>query len=187
MAHRAILGYARFDLIKYYDHLVFGEWNNRPLVDSQVQSLYQSFLVNGAERFNPIHAIPLVVPKNWLVEGSYSQEIDKRQELPILEICSSAPKVWRIKAAGGHHRTKAIEAWMKKINKEYEMQLVEERNITGLPADNVKCIDEVVKIRLQKLAGMLEYGGQWMVTVFNESKSCVENQNISDVESNRSD
>jgi hypothetical protein len=76
---------------------------------------------------------------------------------------------------------------MKKINKEYEMQLVEERNVTGLPADNVERINEVVKIHLQKLAGMLEYGGQWMVTVFNESKLCVENQNISDVESNRSD
>ncbi|KAG2090295.1 hypothetical protein BD769DRAFT_1679719 [Suillus cothurnatus] len=170
MAHSAILGYARFDLIKYYDRLVFGEWNNHPPVDSQVQSLYQSFLMNGADCFNPIHVIPLVVPKNWLVKGSYSQEIDKHQELPILEICSSVPKVWRIKVAGGHHRTKAIEAWMKKINKEYEMQLVEERNVTGLPADNVERINEVVKICLQKLAGMLEYGGQWMVTVFNESQ-----------------
>ncbi|KAG1837976.1 hypothetical protein DFJ58DRAFT_734071 [Suillus subalutaceus] len=174
-ADKAILGYARFDLIKYYDHLVFGEWNNRPLVDSQVQSLYQSFLANGVDHFNPIHAIPLVVPKKWLVEGSYSQDVDKHQELPILEISGSAPKVWKIKAAGGHHRTKAIEAWMKKINKEYEMQLAEERNVARSPADNIRQlqiehINKAVRICLQKLAGMLEYGGQWMVTVFDESQ-----------------
>ncbi|KAG2104268.1 hypothetical protein BD769DRAFT_1676255 [Suillus cothurnatus] len=161
IADKAIIGFARFDLIKYYNHLEFGKWNNQPLVDSQVQSLYQLFLANGADRFNPIHAIPLVVHKQWLVEGSYEKDLDKC-------ISRNAPNEWKFKAAGGHHRTKAIEAWMNKMKTKYEMVLAEETRVDNLPVGEINYIDKVVKLRWQKLEGVLAYGGQWIVTIFDQ-------------------
>jgi hypothetical protein len=38
-------------------------------------------------------------------------------------------------------------ALLKKINKESDMQLVEERNVAGLSTDNIERINEVVRIR----------------------------------------
>ncbi|KAG2063580.1 hypothetical protein BDR04DRAFT_1123162, partial [Suillus decipiens] len=178
IANKAIMGFARFDLIKHYSHLEFGKWNDRPLVESQVQSLYQSFLINGADRFNPAHAIPLVVHKEWLEEGSYEKDLDERRELselPILKMSGNAPKEWKIIAAGGHHRTKAIEAWMKKMEKEHELVLAEETHVTDLLAgesgqDQIDHIDKVVRPRRQKIEGVLEYGGQWIVTIFDRGQ-----------------
>jgi hypothetical protein len=174
IADKAIIGFARFDLIKYYNHLEFGKWNNQPLVDSQVQSLYQLFLANGADHFNPIHAIPLVVHKQWLVEGSYEKDLDKcgeLSELPILKISRNTPNEWKFKAAGGHHWTKAIEAWMNKMKTKYEMELAEETCVDNLPVGEINYIDKVVKLHWQKLKGVLAYGGQWIVTIFDQGES----------------
>jgi hypothetical protein len=63
-----------------------------------------------------------------------------------LKISENAPKEWKFKAAGGHHRAKAIEAWMNKMKTEYEMMLAEETHVADLPADQIDYIDKVVKL-----------------------------------------
>ncbi|KAG1804138.1 uncharacterized protein BJ212DRAFT_1304437 [Suillus subaureus] len=76
--------------------------------------------------FNPIHAFPLVLPKEWIVEDTMEKDHKKRDELPILCISDKAPKDWKIKAA--------------------------------------------VKQCLHRLREVLEYYGQWIVTVFDANQ-----------------
>ncbi|KAG2355770.1 hypothetical protein BDR07DRAFT_1492786 [Suillus spraguei] len=172
-ANKALLGYARFDLVENYDSLSFGHWNSRPLMQNQVQSLYQSFIINGVDRFNPIHALPLVLPKDWIVDGTVEKGHEKKEELPILRISNKAPKDWKIKAAGGRHRTEAIKKWVLKMQRDVDALEVEEQRIIKREPEEVEAeindIDNAVNKRLHKLREVLEYHGQWIVTVFDAS------------------
>jgi hypothetical protein len=176
-ANKAIVGYARFDLMENYDSLSFGRWNSRPLMQNQVQSLYQSFLMNGVDRFNPIHALPLVLPKEWIVEGTVEKDHEKREKLPILCISDKAPKDWKIKAAGGRHRVEAIQKWVLKMQRDVYALEVEERHMAKQAAEDVVAAEindidntATVKQRLHRLREVLEYYGQWIVTVFDASE-----------------
>jgi hypothetical protein len=170
-ANKAIVGYARFDLMENYDSLSFGHWNSRPLMQNQVQSLYQSFLINGVDRFNPIHALPLVIPKEWIVDGTVEKDHKKREELPILRISDKAPKDYKIQAAGGRHRTEAIKKWVLKMQKDVDALEVEEQRIAKQAVEDMaENTNDAVKQRLERLRAVLEYHGQWIVTVFDASE-----------------
>ncbi|KAG2365304.1 hypothetical protein BDR07DRAFT_1481418 [Suillus spraguei] len=154
--------------------LSFGHWNSRPLMQNQVQSLYQSFIINGVDRFNPIHALPLVLPKDWIVDGTVEKGHEKKEELPILRISDKAPKDWKIKAAGGRHRTEAIKKWVLKMQRDVDALEVEEQRIIKRAPEEVEAeindIDNAVNKRLHKLREVLEYHGQWIVTVFDANQ-----------------
>lgn len=168
------MGYARFDLIENYNSLSFGHWNSRPVMQNQLQSLYQSFLINGVDRFNPIHALPLVLPKEWIVDGTVEKNHEKRANLPILRISDKAPKDWKIKVAGGRHRTEAIQKWVLKMQRDVNTLEVEQKRMAKQAMEDVAAetndINNSVEQRLQRLKGVLEYHGQWIVTVFDASE-----------------
>lgn len=164
------MGYARFDLMENYNNLLFGHWNSRPLNENQVKLLYQSFLINGVDRFNPIHALPLVIPKEWIVDGTVEKDHEKREELPMLRISEKAPKEWKIKVAGGHHRTEAIHKWVLKMQRDVVALEVEEKRMAKEVVEDGAAEINVVKQRLQRLREVLAYRGQWIVTVFDASK-----------------
>ncbi|KIJ57484.1 hypothetical protein HYDPIDRAFT_35071, partial [Hydnomerulius pinastri MD-312] len=110
-AKEAILGYARFDMVQNFDKITFGRWNARPLVEREVSNLVQSFTVNGVDRFNPRHAISIVLSKSWVKPGTLDQDIEKRDNLPILELTADFPEDGKIYATGGHHRTHGLKKW----------------------------------------------------------------------------
>ncbi|KAI6094167.1 hypothetical protein F5141DRAFT_1070346 [Pisolithus sp. B1] len=56
---QALLGFARFDVLENRDRIHFGKWNPRGIQSSEVTRLAESFEVNGLDRFNPTHAMPL--------------------------------------------------------------------------------------------------------------------------------
>ncbi|KAG1806219.1 uncharacterized protein BJ212DRAFT_1485980 [Suillus subaureus] len=158
-ANKAIVGYAHFDLMENYNSLSFGGWNPCPLMQNQVQSLYQSFLINGVNRFNPIHAFPLVLPKEWIVKDTMEKDHKKRDELPILCISDKALKDWKIKAADVY--ALEIEEW------HMEKQAVED-----IVAAEINNIDNMATVKqcLHRLREVLEYYGQWIVIVFDANQ-----------------
>jgi hypothetical protein len=168
------MGYARFDLTENYNNLLFGQWNSRPLMQNQVKLLYQSFLINGVDRFNPIHALPLVLPKEWIVDGTVEKDHEKREELPILRISEKAPKDWKVKVAGGRHRTEAIQKWVLKMQRDVDALEVEEKRMAKQAVEDgaaeINDVNNMVKQRLHRLREVLAYRGQWIVTVFDASK-----------------
>ncbi|KAF9236573.1 hypothetical protein BU15DRAFT_63926 [Melanogaster broomeanus] len=85
-ASQVVLGYAQFDVLAHREKIVFGKWNLQPVERTQVTGLVQSFLVNGIDRFNVKHAIPLVVEKEALKAGTYTMGDEMGDELPLLEI-----------------------------------------------------------------------------------------------------
>lgn len=173
-ANKAIMGYARFDLVENYNKLSFGHWNSRPLMQNQVQSLYQSFLINGVDRFNPMHALPLVLPKEWIVDGTVEKDHEKREELPILRISDKAPKDWKIKVAGGRHRTETIKKWVLKMQRDVNALEVEEKRMAKQAVEDgaaeMNDTSNTVKQRLHRLREVLQYHGQWIVTVFDANQ-----------------
>ncbi|KAF8833727.1 hypothetical protein BDN67DRAFT_1072862 [Paxillus ammoniavirescens] len=172
VAKQAVLGYARLNVIKCKDKLVFGAWNSRPVVQSQVESIIKSFFVNGADRFNSLHAIPLVIKKSDIVEGSYEDDLNKQDELPELLFTRDTDD-FRIHAAGGQHRTKAIQEWVVHLQSEHNSLVVEEKRFRkhnlGTSREDMDYIDKLVA-RRERLACVLAYNGQWLVTLYDSDK-----------------
>ena len=113
-AQKAILGYARLDLVAHKKKIQFGSWNDCLLQKEQVNRLVQSFLTKGADQFLLMKAILLVVTKKGVKEGMYTMTHSvETTNLPILELEDTAKgKRWLL-AAGGQHQLHAIEGWTK--------------------------------------------------------------------------
>ncbi|KAI5991397.1 hypothetical protein EDD15DRAFT_2197397 [Pisolithus albus] len=61
---QALLGYARFDVLEHQDQILFRKWNPQTIQKAEIAGLVKSFQVNGLDRFNPTHAMPLIVLKS---------------------------------------------------------------------------------------------------------------------------
>ncbi|KAI6025412.1 hypothetical protein PISMIDRAFT_16300 [Pisolithus microcarpus 441] len=172
---QALLGYARLDVLEHRERIVFGKWNPRTIQKTEIAGLVESFQVNGLDRFNPTHAMPLIVPKSILKLGMYVTEVKGINEVPLLQINAEAGKDWTISAAGGQHRVYALEVWLERKKKQLEDHLAVEKSIK---AQDVDKIDEAelqkwnksTKKEKDMLEGIIAYGGQWLVSLFDDSK-----------------
>ena len=178
-AQKAIFGYARLDLIVHETELRFGTWNPRPLKADQVSRLVQSFLTKGADRFSYAKAIPLVVSKTDVKEGTYAKTYepgsDTKPQLPLLQVADGAKGKRALIAAGGQHRLKAVIQWTKTLTKQYE-ELVKERRALEEQDSETVALEEVQhenKTRKPKRDGLqktLALGGQWIVVLYDTGK-----------------
>ncbi|KAI6017934.1 hypothetical protein BKA83DRAFT_12231 [Pisolithus microcarpus] len=172
---QALLGYARFDVLEHRERIVFGKWNPWTIQKTEIAGLVESFQVNGLDRFNPTHAMPLIVPKSILKLGTYITEVKGINEVPLLQINVEAGKDWTISAAGGQHRVYALEVWLERKKKQLEDHLAMEKSIK---AQDVDKIDEAelqkwnksTKKEKDMLEGIIAYGGQWLVSLFDDKK-----------------
>ncbi|KAI6016264.1 hypothetical protein BKA83DRAFT_4497887 [Pisolithus microcarpus] len=172
---QALLGYARFDVLEHRERIVFGKWNPRTIQKTEIAGLVESFQVNGLDRFNPTHAMPLIVPKSILKLGTYVTEVKGINEVPLLQINVEAGKDWTISVAGGQHRVYALEVWLERKKKQLEDHLAVEKSIK---AQDVDKIDEAelqkwnksTKKEKDMLEGIIAYGGQWLVSLFDDKK-----------------
>ncbi|KIK22157.1 hypothetical protein PISMIDRAFT_23793 [Pisolithus microcarpus 441] len=131
---KALLGYARFDILQNCDVLKFGKWNPRQLLPSQVAALGNSFLINGVDRFNYSYAMPLVMDKSSIEEGSYMPTPDAGPNLPELKLRDGLPKDFKITAAGGQHRVAALKDWYAKKKAQLEECIKEQQAILSADA-----------------------------------------------------
>jgi len=174
-AKEAFIGYARFDILESRDRLKFGKWNGRPINKLQLNCLHTLFQVNGVDRFNYAYAIPLVVTKSWLKEGSYAMAEMKGDQLPELRMGSGAPPNWVLDAAGGQHRANAMKEWKDKREKrkaELEAEVSATQRKDSFDAADIDQYNQRLQGELDELRGVLAYGGQWIVALFDSSESC---------------
>ncbi|KAI5999911.1 hypothetical protein EDD15DRAFT_2362418 [Pisolithus albus] len=170
----ALLGYAILDLIDYADCLVFGTWNPRLLQSKQVQHLLESFHADGLERFDLNTVIPIVIPKSNVEEASLTQDPSDPSKLSEmkLRLQTSLPGA-QIKCAGGRHRVEALKLYLADIKVHIDQLLVERDNIAGtaeeeLTKEDVLRHNNVLPDQIRRLGGIQQYGGQWMVAVYDE-------------------
>ncbi|KAI5995890.1 hypothetical protein EDD15DRAFT_2365418 [Pisolithus albus] len=172
---QALLGYAQFDVLEHRDQILFGKWNPRTIQKAEIAGLVESFQVNGLDRFNPTHAMPLIVPKSIVKPGTFITEVKAINEIPLLQINMEAGKNWTITAAGGQHRVYALEVWLDRKKKQLDEYIAVEKSLKSQEADKV---DEAELAKWNKstkkekdiLEGIIAYGGQWLVSLFDDEK-----------------
>ncbi|KAI5981448.1 hypothetical protein EDD15DRAFT_2379538 [Pisolithus albus] len=172
-AEAAFLGLARYDILKNETRIRFGRWNSRPVQAQQVTRLAESFLLSGLDRFHSKHAMPLVVSKRRLVDGSYQRQNDvqPRESLPELQFVEGDEE--SLYAAGGQHRLRALEQWVAKIEGrkkalEQEMSRIEKQRVTAEEGEALgQEYNNMLLPNLNKMNGLLGYGGQWVVAIFD--------------------
>ncbi|KAI6154547.1 hypothetical protein BKA82DRAFT_4347478 [Pisolithus tinctorius] len=171
----ALMGYARLDVLGNREHLEFGKWNPRKLVKTQISELVESFQVNGVHRFNRAHAIPLIVSKSLIKRDTYTLEDVPRDEIPILEIATNHRDGWKVYAAGGQHRLEALAIWFEKKKKQLDEfvsleQSIANKDVDEVDANQLKKWNEEQKAEKDKLEAIIVYEGQWLVSLFDDSK-----------------
>ncbi|KAG6369977.1 hypothetical protein JVT61DRAFT_12613 [Boletus reticuloceps] len=176
LAEAAQLGWARLDILKYSEVIKFGRWNSRSINQTKVTQLKDSFLLNGLDRFNSLHAVPLVVNKGMVKEGTYTDEKDMQMDLPELELELELGSDDEIFAAGGQHRHKALQLWKEyqegrlKVLQQQARQLCDQDAETDEATLATEEYHTVVVPEMKKLTNILEYGGQWVVVLFDVDK-----------------
>lgn len=178
-AQKAIFGYARLDVIKNKEEFLFGTWNERPLKPGQVSRLVQSFLTKGADRFSYTKAIPLVLKKSDVKEGTYAKTytpgIDAVLDLPILALEDGKKGKKKLVAAGGQHRVRAVEEWTKILNKQHselelEREMLEQQDSEAVTSTEIWNENEQQKPKRDVLQETLALGGQWMVVLYDRGE-----------------
>lgn len=184
LAQEAIVGYARLDVIDHKDDFRFGLWNSRDVEKDEVNKLVQSFLTHGADRFSLSKAIPLVVSKKDLKEGtyttSYTPGLDATKDLPILQLASSGKKGRKLIAAGGRHRIHAVADWTKILTKQHK-ELLKARKEEAKPVLDLDSEGDSTETEIEEVNGRekqkrdilqetLALGGQWMVVLYDTSE-----------------
>jgi hypothetical protein len=171
----AIVGYGRFDFVENFNQVHWRQWNERQINTSKAMLMRNSFLLNGMDRFNPTHAIPLVIKKNEVVEGTYVKDpTHVREELPIVRFTGATVAEGGLRAAGGQHRIKAMKMWIevhqtRKKELEHEISSIKNMDKDDVDAD-VQAHNERLKPLLQSVLNLLACSGEWAVVLFNEGK-----------------
>jgi len=166
-AESALIGYARLDILDNKDRLIFGIWNPRKLVNTQLSSLRESF-ANGVDRFNPLHAMPLVVHRDWLKSNSYLPSWTAGAPLPELKIANGVPDDWKFKAAGGQHRINALGPFVDSRQKQLKELETEANNIESqltmdTEQNEVDHLNTRLKPEINNLRALVTANGQWLV------------------------
>ena len=168
----ALLGYSTLELLQHEDRLVFGTWNPRPLQPKQVHRLTESFHTDGLDRFDLKSVIPIVVPKDSVDLTSLLLDPSEPLKLTELKLHPNRHGM-AIKCAGGRHRLEALKMYLKELKDVQDDLIREQDHIAGVPDEEIsneekRRFEKVLPEEIKKLQGMRNYGGQWMVAVYDE-------------------
>ncbi|KAI6010563.1 hypothetical protein EDC04DRAFT_2905830 [Pisolithus marmoratus] len=143
-------------------------------VTLDITALMESFQVNAVDRFNPAHAIPLIMPRNLIKRGTYTTEVSSKTTIPILQVRDDAPHNWNLPAAGGQHCVAALEIWLEKKRAQLNEYIAKEWSIQKQDPDDMdknelKQWNEGGKKEKDALEGIMAYEGVWLVSLFDDS------------------
>ena len=173
-ALKALIGYARLDILEHADRLKFGEYNPRRIDNSQVQKLLESFYINKVDRYLPDHLIHLFVDRKLLVGQCWSDDKYAGEKLPKVEIVSNAPADWCFIAAGGHHRLEALKLWIVKIQKLLNDKQQEEKKILNqevddeMKDDTLVYLTNVLQPQIEHLKAKVTANRSWIVSLYDK-------------------
>lgn len=173
----SLLGYAILDLIEHSQSLVFGRWNPRQLKTAHIKRLLVSFDEDGLERFDEKSVIPVVLKKTLVDLSTLTQDLSDIHtgKLPQLQFSASQSNTFSIPCASGRHRHEALGRYLEEVQKKNDVVEKKREAISNLPNDaltdeDVDYFNKGSVKELQHYGGILKYGGQWLVAVYDESK-----------------
>jgi ribosomal protein S13 len=154
-----VIGYARSDII-HNKHMVWNSNRLRDVSDEDVRKLMGS-IENGAEKFRPETAIPIVLSRSWLIPNQefLNEPAIDFKSLPVLSfslIGAQALKEGEFRPEGGNHRQDAI----KQLKIKYNTLIKELSKARSLKDSEVQELE-----RLKEKRGEFE---EWLFIVYDK-------------------
>ncbi|KAH7905678.1 hypothetical protein BJ138DRAFT_1118256 [Hygrophoropsis aurantiaca] len=178
MAEDALIGYARIDVIDMKESISFGRWNPRDLKVAEAQQILDSFQTNGMDRFKYQHAIPICVNLSDIVQDTYQPKstpyvYEDALKLPLMQLKTPAaggadPIIY---AAGGRHRSWAIDRYISIINQQIK-DLVGEIEAEPNEEESFK------EAKYAEALGIRKLNGQWLVLLYDYKKAVANNDKL---------
>ena len=179
----AFIGYARYDVLGNKSKLTFHRWNDRKVHATQLNALITSFKVDGVNRFNASNAIPVVISKKHVVNGTYGDDGNAMEELLELKLTEDAEKMIAAKkaviyVASGQHRIAALEQYqnfLEKLKSESvkARERLEKRAVGEVDDMEIEVENEIEKPKRDEIDGSLAFKGQWLVAIYDLGESNV--------------
>jgi hypothetical protein len=174
LAKKCLVGYGQMDVSEGEVQIRFGKWNYRPLNTTEGNRLYDSMISNGIQRFRLEHAIPLVVPPEYVDPESLSMDSLLGDQLPKVRWTAAGLKAGNVEAAGGRHRKYAVQRFRGKLESDAARahKQAEALKKRGETSDRYLQALERAKEK-DKMAGE---SSNWMVSVYDLGKPTAKDQ-----------
>ena len=168
---RARISINRLNLLSPPLPLLFGQWNDRFVIDRHVKGLQSSFQTQGVRAFEVENMIPLVIRKDHLEPQCLNAGSLNAAEAPFLKLSSEGMKASSIKVAGGRHRARAVELESERLLAEIKRL---ETKVKGHDAATTEEQDEDKGYRttIEALSKEKERVCTWGVIIYDEGKGC---------------
>jgi hypothetical protein len=154
----AFLGFATLDLQEWpIERLVLGTWVERPIDNSQVDTLYQAFLSMGFKPFAHQAHLLLIVPATSV--ANRHQLWLKLKDTARPPVIRFTPETKVLAAAGGQHRLAALAKYI--VSREDRKKSLEAR-LESDP-DDTELADS-----LQRVKAQLEATRWWGIQVYDK-------------------
>lgn len=186
-ADRAFVGFARLDIIER--KIEFGPWNRRERKAAEVSKLLDSFHRNHVSRFEPMHAMPILLNRARLVDGGWvprdapGLNFQTGHGIPILKLADDpSPGAdgtvdWTqgpaIIAAGGHHRSATLAQYYEDRKTTLPSVQKKVKDLQSAITADLHNLDYKEHLRKEKKwAEMIEeqvrLKGKWLVAIYDE-------------------
>lgn len=168
----AFLGYCKGDLIKLAP--VFGKWNNRELMPSQVAKMVDS-MEGKIERYTEEHLIDLILSPDAVETTLATVSGDGGDVFPLLKFRDGVDLA-AIPAAGGQHRLAALKIICKKIEgrietKANELRKVSEKLEESPDDERLSQESDMLTGHITKLKKRLKGESMWGFRIYDLGKS----------------
>jgi hypothetical protein len=168
---RARISINRMNLSSPPIPLLFGQWNDRSVINRHVKGLQSSFQTQGVQAFEMENMIPLIIRKGHLDSKCLNAGSLNASEAPFLKFSSEGMKAPSIKAAGGRHRARAVELQTERLSTEIKRL---EGKVKGDDAttQEEQDMDQAYRATIETLSKEKERVCTWGVVVYDEGKGC---------------
>jgi len=169
--NRAIFGFARVDLLRPLRPINQGEFNQRPINKKAVDQLVQNMETVGVHSDRYSTAIPLLANPDDIDPSSLLLDITKISQAKDLVLSEKGEAdVKSFSAAGGRHRTKALEIVVERVDK--EMKGIQDRinNTKKRESSKGKAKLERLREELKKCKAKKAGLRKWTVILYDEGK-----------------
>ena len=166
LKRKALLGWAKMNIINGPITLQFGHYNFRELNKKEGKLLHKSMIENGIRRYQPEHAIPIVAPKQFVKEVSLLKNAVGVSSIKEIEWTAAAREKGYVIAAGGRHRQYAAEIYHDNVIQATDsLQASIDKKTPESPGYSE------IKMELENMLVAKQDCQWWLVAVYDESTS----------------
>jgi len=162
----------RMDLLHPPLTLLFGQWNDRSLVERYAKVLQNSFQTQGVRSFEMENMVPLVIRKDHIDPKCLNFRGLNAAEAPFLLLNSEGLKKKSIKVAGGRHRFRAVQLETERLSTEIK-RLEGKIQDDDTATEEEKDMNRAYRATIETLTKEKERVCTWGVVIYDEGRGSI--------------